>query len=122
MTSDELEGKALAEAVALAQGWEMYGTHWVVLLSGEHVWQQDIEDYRPDIGINQAFVLIDKLWEQRCDFCISREDQDRWWVEIHDLKWCNEETNSYTILVSEMLRGTAPEVICRAFLKAKTAR
>ena len=78
--------------------------------------------YRPDINIAQAWELQDVLWEQGCDFHLSREGEELWWVEIHNLKWHNEETNSYKILMSGMMPGTAPEAICRAFLKAKAAQ
>jgi len=137
MEIDELEGRELAVAVMLARGGapQKVGLeNHEFLLDGERVFvtlDEDVECMaefngeaagRPDLNIAQAWELVKSLIDGRKDFSISWEGNDAWWVEIHDLRWCNEETNSYKALVSGMMSGTAPEAICRAFLKAKAAQ
>ena len=64
MTIDELEGKALAEAVALAEGWEK--TEFIY----NELWRRPgipgafpkVADYRPDRDITQAWELDGEGW------------------------------------------------------------
>lgn len=116
---DKLGGMELAAAVAKARGWKYHDMTWIEDHPGVRMWHAPTELYRPDSDIAQAWELVDVLWDDKKDFSISKEDADLWWVEIHDLDWYDKETNH--TLVAEMMRGTAPEVICRAFLKAKAA-
>jgi len=69
---DELEDEKLAGAVALKQGWKLYGTHWTVMDSGSHIWRSDVEDYRPDFSIAQAWELVEELFRAGHSFAINR--------------------------------------------------
>ena len=139
MTIDELEGRALAQSVARACGmvqdlkhprwWDCgpdcpdEGHGWCIDSDAPVYSGGVLLTYRPDINIAQAWELVEWITakERRADFYLSREDDGRWSVVIHDLRWCHED-NYYKVTVDVYGESTAPVAICRAFLKAKAAR
>jgi len=129
---DKLEGKELAEAVALAQGmtkaelsasghaWhDVKGNMWIIANKEPGLFGL----YRPDLDLLQAWELVEWITakERRADFYLSREDDGRWSVIIHDLQWLHAVDNYYKVSVDVYNEPTAPIAICRAFLKAKAA-
>ena len=118
---DELEGKALAEVVALSQGWTKNKPHprriqeW---LGADGRWNKlYVSSYRPDLNIAQAWELVEKA------------RADGWLIGVHT------HLDEYQVILArhishprfnvdqyEMWSESAPEAICRAFLKAKEAQ
>ena len=115
---DELEGKELAEAVALSRGWRQHrhndNSHWW-WKTGDGRLVCEVADYRPDLNIAQAWELDGERLFWRFG--------EHWWglrtiLETPDthcrfsLDWCDFPTKAVAYATAR----------CRAFLKAKAAQ
>ena len=109
---DELEDEKLAGAVALKQGWKLYGTHWTVMDSGSHIWRSDVEDYRPDFSIAQAWELVEELFRAGHSFAINRMTD---FSGIYSASFSVRDGVKWNTTSAQ----TAPIAICRAYLKIR---
>ena len=116
---DELEGRELAEAVALSQGWARgFGGYLCGPFDAEGMREIFMCDYRPDRDIAQAWELDGEgwLWEssENMNGLVVRvlvPTISRWaygaWVD-----WADFSTKPHATATAR----------CRAFLKAMAAR
>ena len=119
---NELEGEALAEAVALAQEWERYSgdsSQWVIERPGVRMWQGSVEGYRPDRDISQAWELVETM--RNDGYRLDPLRHDRLGFSLaYIVRFIHEDGDGLPWEAGFIGRGyTAPVAICRAFLKAK---
>ena len=119
---DELEGKALAEAVALAQDW--LSVPRVGIWCRPSYWlttddlSVDAEDYRPDLNIAQAWELDGEGWSWGTHGGIVGLDVVVGWR----LRGGFRSYTSWVLWADFPTKANAYATArCRAFLKAKAA-
>jgi len=119
---DELVGKELAEAVAVARGWQRgFGGFWTLPsgpLDGEGEREIYLYDYRPDRDVAQAWELDGEEW--LWDF---RDHRSGLYLDAIAYRGGHIIGMARVVYARFLTKPVAYATArCRAFLKAKEAR